>query len=157
MTFQEDLKKIKYNLQYIRDLYDKMFPCAKEYIRFLRERINTIDNEEYNKDSYKNLKEIKTKGLKKLFNSEKRLKNDHGNFSAEDHWKDLKPKDIIFYKNLTENWLKTKTRRQRRIWNYFVLGVPKNSIAPRLKENSNFVIGTIKVLEEEFLRLILKR
>ena len=157
MTFQEDLKKIKYNLQYIRDLYDKMFPCAKEYIRFLRERINTIDNEEYNKDSYKNLKEIKTKGLKKLFNSEKRLKNDHGNFSAEDHWKDLKPKDIIFYKNLTENWLKTKTRRQRRIWNYFVLGVPKNSIAPRLKENSNFVIGTIKVLEEEFLRLILNR
>ena len=156
MTSQEDLKKIKYNLQYIRDLYDKMFPCAKEYIRFLRERINTIDNEEYNKDSYKNLKEIKTKGLKKLFNSEKRLKNDHGNFSAEDHWKDLKPKDIIFYKNLTENWLKTKTRRQRRIWNYFVLGVPKNSIAPRLKENSNFVIGTIKILQEDFLNLILK-
>ena len=62
----------------------------------------------------------------------------------------------LLYKDLTEQWLKTKTRRQRRIWNYFVLGVPKNSIAPRLKENTKFVTRTIKDLQKEFLDLIFK-
>lgn len=145
-----------YNLQYIRDLYDKMFPYAKDYIKFLREKINTLDYEEHNQNSYKNFKEIKTNSSKIRFSLEQRFKKDHDNFFKEDHWKGLNRRDIIFYKDLTEKWLRTKTRRQRRIWNYFVLGVPKNSIAPRLKENSNFVIGTIKNLQEEFLNLTLK-
>ena len=145
-----------YNLQYIRDLYDKMFPYAKDYIKFLKEKINTLDHEEYNQISYKNFKEIKTNSSKNCFSLEQRFRKDHDNLFKEDHWKGLNRRDIIFYKDLTEKWLKTKTRRQRRIWNYFVLGVPKNSIAPRLKENSNFVIGTIKNLQEEFLNLTLK-
>ena len=145
-----------YNLQYIRDLYDKMFPYAKDYIKFLREKINTLDSEEHNQNSYEKFKEIKTNISKNHFSLEQRFKKDHDNFFKEDHWKGLNRRDIIFYKDLTEKWLKSKTRRQRRIWNYFVLGVPKNSIAPRLKENSNFVIGTIKNLQEEFLNLTLK-
>ena len=145
-----------YNLQYIRDLYDKMFPYAKDYIKFLREKINTLDSEEHNQNSYEKFKEIKTNISKNHFSLEQRFKKDQDNFFKEDHWKGLNRRDIIFYKDLTEKWLKTKTRRQRRIWNYFVLGVPKNSIAPRLKENSNFVIGTIKNLQEEFLNLTLK-
>lgn len=145
-----------YNLQYIRDLYDKMFPYAKDYIKFLKEKINNLDHEEHNQISYKNFKEIKTNGSKNRFRLEQRFRKDHDNLFKEDHWKGLNRKDIIFYKDLTEKWLKTKTRRQRRIWNYFVLGVPKDSIAPRLKENSNFVIGTIKNLQEEFLNLTLK-
>ena len=145
-----------YNLQYIRDLYDKMFPYAKDYIKFLKEKINILDHEEHSQISYKNFKEIKTSGSKNRFRLEQRFRKDYDNLFKEDHWKGLNRRDIIFYKDLTEKWLKTKTRRQRRIWNYFVLGVPKDSIAPRLKENSNFVIGTIKNLQEEFLNLTLK-
>ena len=145
-----------YNLQYIRDLYDKMFPYAKDYIKFLKEKINTLDFEEHNQNSYKKFKEIKTNSSKNRFILEQRFKKDHDNLFKDDHWKGLNQSDVIFYKDLTEKWLKTKTRRQRRIWNYFVLGVPKNSIAPRLKENSNFVIGTIKNLQEEFLNLTLR-
>ena len=37
----EFLKSNQYYVrQYIRDLYDKMFPTAKGYIKFLREKIN---------------------------------------------------------------------------------------------------------------------
>ena len=59
MANQDNFKKVLYNLQYIRDLYDKMFPSAKDYIKFLRERINTLDNEEHNTSSYENFNEIK--------------------------------------------------------------------------------------------------
>ena len=44
MGYKNNLNKVIYNLQYIRDLYDKMFPSAKDYIKFLKERINTLDN-----------------------------------------------------------------------------------------------------------------
>ena len=145
-----------YNLQYIRDLYDKMFPSGKDYIKFLKERINTLDDEKHNTSFYENLNEIKRNIHQKPFYFEEGIEKSHDNFLEEDHWEDLSPKDITLYKDLTEHWLKTKTRRQRRIWNYFVLGVPKNSIAPRLKENTNFVTRTIKTLQKEFLDLIFK-
>ena len=156
MVYKDNFKKVIYSLEYIRDLYDKMFPNAKDYIKFLRERINTLNNERHNVSFYEDFKKIKRSIPPKLFYFEERSVKSHDNFFEEDYWKDLSPKDIILYKDLTEQWLKTKTKRQRRIWNYFVLGVPKNSIAPRLKENSNFVIGTIKNLQEEFLNLTLK-
>ena len=156
MVNQDNFKKVTYNLQYIRDLYDKMFPSAKDYIKFLRERINTLYNEDHNSSSYENFNEIKRNIPSKLFYFEERIEKSNDNFHEQDHWEDLSPKDITFYKDLTEHWLKTKTRRQRRIWNYFVLGVPKNSIAPRLKENTNFVTRTIKTLQKEFLDLIFK-
>ena len=156
MANQDNFKMVINNLQNIRDLYNKMFPSAKDYIKFLRERINTLDNEEHNMSSYENLNEIKRYILPKLFYSEERLEKSHDNIFEKDYWKDLSQRDILLYKDLTEQWLKTKTRRQRRIWNYFVLGVPKNSIAPRLKENTIFVTRTIQTLEKEFLDLIFK-
>ena len=156
MVYKDNFKKVIYSLQYIRDLYDKMFPSAKDYIKFLRERINTLDNEKHNVSSYEDFKAIKRYIPPKLFYFEERLEKSHGNFFKEDHWKELSPRDIILYKDLTEQWLKTKTKRQRRIWNYFVLGVPKNSIAPRLKENTGFVTRTIKTLQKDFLDLIFK-
>tara|TARA_B100000900_G_scaffold333773_1_gene294943 strand:- start:810 stop:1214 length:405 start_codon:yes stop_codon:yes gene_type:complete len=133
-----------------------MFPCAKDYIKFLRERINTLGKEEQNVNACGYFKEIKRYVPSKLFYFEENLEKSHDNFFEEDHWKDLSPRDIILYKDITEQWLKTKTKRQRRIWNYYVLGVPKNSIAPRLKENTNFVTRTIKTLQKDFLDLILK-
>ena len=152
MVNQDNFKKVIFNLQYIRDLYDKMFPNSKDYINFLRDRINTPGNEEKNMNSYEDFKERKRYIPLKLFYFEKR----HDNLFEKDHWKDLSPRDIILYKDLTEQWLKTKTRRQRRIWNYFVLGVPKNTIAPKLKENTNFVTRTVNILQKDFLDLIFK-
>ena len=154
MVYKDNFKIVIYKLQYIRDLYDKMFPSAKDYIKFLRERINTLDKERHIVSTYEDFKEIKRYIPPKLFTFEERPEKSHDSFFEEDHWKDLSPRDIILYKDLTEQWLRTKTRRQRRIWNYFVLGVPKDSIAPRLKENTNFVTRTINTLQKDFLDLI---
>ena len=74
MANQDNLKKVIYNLQYIRDLYDKMFPSAKDYIKFLRERINTLDNEEHNISSYENFNEIKRNIPQNYFILKKDLK-----------------------------------------------------------------------------------
>ena len=154
MVSQDNFKKVKYSLQYIRDLYDKMFPCAKDYIKFLRERINKLENEENNQIYFEYSKKIKKNTSNKSFYSKEKVEKNNDNYFEQDHWKGLSPIGITFYKDLTEQWLKTKTRRQRRIWNYFVLGVPKSSIAPRLRENTNFVRATIKTLQKEFLVII---
>ena len=156
IAYKDNFKKVINSLQYIRDLYDKMFPSAKDYIKFLRERINTLDHEKHNMTSHEYLDDIKRNIPPELFHFKESLEKGHENFFEKDHWEDLSPTDIILYKDLIEQWLKTKTRRQRRIWNYFVLGVPKESIAPRLKENTNFVTRTIKTLQKEFLDLIFK-
>lgn len=133
-----------------------MFPSAKDYIKFLRERINILDNEECNKIFSGNSNGIKQKIPTKI-NFEERFEKNQDHSFEQDQWKNLSLTDIGHYKDLLEQWLKTKTKIQRRIWNYFVLGVPKNSIAPRLRENPNFVIVTINVLQKEFLYLILKK
>jgi len=153
MTSQKYSENSSYILQYIRDLYDKIFPNAKDYIKFLQEEINTSNNKKYNPNSFKVFYERDKSYLKSLSNKKKVFENYHDDCFERDFWTGLKKKDIVLYKKLIERWLKTKTRRQRRIWNYFVLGVPQNSIAPRLKENSKFVIGTIKNLQKEFLNL----
>ena len=80
MANQDNFKKVLYSLQYIRDLYDKMFPSAKDYIKFLRDRINTLDNEKQNISYYENLNEIKRYIPPKLFYPEERLEKSHDNF-----------------------------------------------------------------------------
>ena len=65
--------------------------------------------------------------------------------------------EITFFKTLTKKWLKTKSKKQRRIWNYYVLGVPQKKIAPRLNEDRDLVLKTINDLQKEFLNEILKK
>ena len=88
MVNQDNFKKVIYNLQYIRDLYDKMFPSAKDYIKFLRERINTLDNEDHNTSSYESFNEIKRNIPPKLFFFEEGIEKSHDNFFEKDYWKD---------------------------------------------------------------------
>ena len=57
-------KNSNYNLQFIRDLYDKMFPNAKDYIKFLREEINQCHYKKSNLSFDKMLK--RTKKEKKI-------------------------------------------------------------------------------------------
>ena len=59
MAAPEGLKNPNYNLQFIRDLYDKMFPNAKDYIKFLREEINQCHYEKSNLFFDKMLKRTK--------------------------------------------------------------------------------------------------
>ena len=144
-----------YDLQFIRDLYDKMFPNAKDYIKFLREEINQCQNEKSNRFFDKILK--RTKKEKKYHSSAINMAtlNDQINSDEKDYWEDLEKKDILLFKLLTRKWLKTKSKKQRRIWNYYVLGVPKERIPPKLKENEVFVMATIKILQKEYLSRIL--
>ena len=152
----EGHKNPNYNLRFIRDLYDKMFPNAKDYIRFLRKEINQCHIEKSSRFFDKLLKRTKKeKKYQAPFINCVTL-NDQISFYKKDCWKGLEKQDILFFKRLTSRWLKTKTKKQRRIWNYYVLGVPKEKIAPRLKENEVFVMGTIKILQDEYLSKILK-
>ena len=151
-------KNQNYNLQFIRDLYDKMFPNAKDYIKFLQEEINQCHYEKSNLFFDKMLK--LTKKEKKycfpFINGASPY--DQINAYARDYWEGLEKKEILFFKLLTRKWLKTKSKKQRRIWNYYVLGVPKEKIAPKLEENRIFVMATIKILQKEyFSRILIKK
>ena len=82
-------------------------------------------------------------------------KSKDSSYTEKDYWEGLAKKDILFFKLLTRKWLKTKSKKQRRLWNYYVLGVPKEKIAPKLEEDGVFVLGTIKILQKEYLTRIL--
>ena len=155
MAAPKGLKNPNYNLQFIRDLYDKMFPNAKDYIEFLREEINQCYYKKSNLFFDKMLK--RTKKEKKYYSPfiNRATSYDQINAYAVDYWDGLEKKEILFFKLLTRNWLKTKSKKQRRIWNYYVLGVPKEKIAPKLEEDGVFVLGTIKILQKEYLSRIL--
>ena len=156
MISQEYLKNTNNNLQVIRDLYDKIFPCSKDYIKFLREEINNLDSKNFNQNSLKISKEIDEFKFDGFLDLNQVLRSNEDYLIKKDYWLGLRQEQIILFKKLIKKWLKRKTSRQRRIWNYFVLGVPKNSIAPKLKEDSDFVVETISVLQKEFLKLIMK-
>ena len=156
MIFQEYLKNTNNNLQVIRDLYDKIFPFAKDYIKFLREEINNRDSKNFNQNSLKISKEIDEFKFDGFLELDQVLRSNQDYLIKKDYWPGLRQEQIILLKKLIKKWLKRKTSRQRRIWNYFVLGVPKNSIAPKLNEDSDFVVETISALQKEFLKLIMK-
>ena len=148
-------KNPNYNLQFIRDLYDKMFPSAKDYIKFLREEINQCHNKNSNGIVNKILKSTK---MEKKYHSpfiSRVTLNDQIISYEKDYFEGIEIKDILFFKLLTRKWLKTKSKKQRRIWNYYVLGVPKEKIAPKLEEDGIFVTATIKILQKEYLSRIL--
>ncbi len=144
-----------YVRQYIRDLYDKMFPTAKGYIKFLREKINIVDRRN------KNGSFIYIPVEEKKYSSNGTISsiNDSGKnkFPCKDDWEGLTKKEIQFYLHITEEWLKSKTKKHRRIWNYFVLGISKNNIGPRLNEETIYVIKIIEIMQKEYLELISKK
>ena len=115
-----------------------MFPNAKDYIKFLREELNQCNNEKSNGFFDKIVILTKKKKIS-LSVSNMATFNDQINSDEKDCWEGLK--NIFYLKLLTRKWLKTKSKKQRRIWNYYVLGVPKEKIAPKLEENGTFVIS----------------
>ena len=104
------LKNSNYDLQFIRDLYDKMFPNAKDYIKFLQEEINQCQNEKSNRLFDKILKQNKKEKKYHSPVSNRETPNDHINYFEKDYWEGLEKKDILFFKLLTRNWLKTNQR-----------------------------------------------
>ena len=138
--------------QHIRDLYDKMFPEANDYINFLKPlwknqksilEVNLFKNRLKNRYNTKHLA-IKVNKLDE---------NILDNFLAEnDYWKKITPEQKTKYEDLTRRWVKSKTKQQRTIWNYYVLGVPKKRIASILKKNEKIIIDIINRLQEDFLK-----
>ena len=132
-----------------------MFPEAKDYIKFLREEFSKHNNLSYTKSHVEKLKIAENDCIDySKFNIF--FKNEN-NSVEEDYWKGIQTHEINFFKTLTKNWLKTKSKKQRRIWNYYVLGVPQKKIAPRLNEDRDLVLKTINDLQKEFLNEILKK
>ena len=141
--------------QHIKDLYDKMFPTTKDYIKFLRTRINvhdmifrggTILTRQQHQKEIEYWEEV----VKKY--NEEEITSD--NLVEKDHWKDMTKTNRDLYKEKTEKWLKSKTKKQRTIWNYYMLGVPKKKAAIRLGENFRDIHVTINRLQEDFLKKI---
>ena len=85
-------KNSNYNLQFIRDLYDKMFPNAKDYIKFLREEINQCHYKKSNLSFDKMLK--RTKKEKKYYSPfiNRATPYDQNNTYVRDYWEGLEKK-----------------------------------------------------------------
>ena len=86
-----------------------MFPTAKGYIKFLRERINIIDGRDGNR-SFVHIP-VYDKGFSS--NGTMSSINDSGKnkFPCQDSWEGLTKKEVQFYLKVTEKWLKSKTKK----------------------------------------------
>ena len=140
--------------QHIRDLYDKMFPKANDYINFLKPLWKN-QKSILEVDLFRNrLKHQKSTNhlANKVNKLDENILNDC--LVENDYWEKITPEQKTKYKDLTKRWVKSKTKQQRTIWNYYVLGVPQKRIASLLKKNEKNIIDIINKLQEDFLKRI---
>ena len=116
--------------QHLRDLYDKLFPSQKDYIRFLRTmyearlsviNIGMILEQQQHEEEFAYLKERKAQ----KFRGKEIIDNQFANI---DHWEDITTEQINFYKKVLKKLLEKKLPQHQQIWNYYILGVPKKRI-----------------------------
>ena len=141
--------------QHIRDLYDKMFPTTQDYIKFLKKRFETANSiwnigmilkQHQHQEQFAYWKE-KTSTLNNEVMDNR--------FAEKNHWKEITNEQRKQYQKLTEQWLNTKTSCERKIWNYYVLGIPKKRIANLLKKDFEDSRIIIHKLQEDYIQKIL--
>ena len=134
---------------WIRDLYHKVFPSKEKYIQFIRKHHSTLQNiNKSEKNKYIEL--IKRKTSTKFIVSN--LNDKDHIFDKDNFWNDISSLDTKRLELFLMEWFINKSKKDRKLWNYYILGISEGRIAILL--NDNFYSTRKKVLElkKDFLR-----
>ena len=129
---------------WIRDLYHQIFPTKEDYIKFIRGHYSLIKNIGLMKepitiavDIYKHTRTI------------------NYIFKDNDFWKSISSKNKRILEQFLKYWFINKSKKKRKLWNYYILGISEGKIANLLEDDFYSVNQTIFELKKDFLKSLL--
>ena len=133
---------------WVRDLYHKVFPTKEQYIRFIRKHHSMLQS--LNKsDNIKSIEPMKSQVPTRFVI--RKLNNNHI-FEEDNFWSGISSLNAKMLKLFLMEWFINKSKKDRKLWNYYILGISEGRIATLL--NHNFYSTRKKILElkKDFLR-----
>ena len=111
---------------WIRDLYHKVFPTKEQYIQFIRKHHIILKG--LNKsEKIKDIEPIKSITPTKFI--VRNLKDKDHIFDEYDFWNDVSSLNAKRLELFLMEWFITKSKKDRKLWNYYILGISEGRIA----------------------------
>ncbi len=137
---------------WIRDLYHKVFPTKEKYIQFIRKHHNMVQR--LNKsEKIKDIELIKSKTSTKFIVSN--LNDKDHIFEEHNFWNDISSLNTKMLRLFLMEWFINKSKKDRKLWNYYILGISEGRIANLLNNNFHSTKEKILNLKKDFLRNLL--
>ena len=134
---------------WIRDLYHKVFPTKEQYIQFIRKHHSVLQSLK-NLTKLKDIEPIKSKTSTRFIT---RNLNDKDHIFEEDNfWNDISSLNTEILKLFLMEWFINKSKKDRKLWNYYILGISEGRIANLLNDNFYSTRKKILELKKDFLR-----
>ena len=137
---------------WIRDLYHKIFPTKEQYIQFIKK--HHIMLQSLNKsEKIKAIEPIKSKTSTKFILSN--LKDKDHIFDEYNFWNNISSLNTKRLELFLMEWFSNKSKKDRKLWNYYILGISEGRIAILLNDNFHSTKESILKLKKDFLRNLL--
>lgn len=134
---------------WIRDLYHKVFPTKEQYIQFIRKHHSVLQGFKKS-DKIKDIDPIKSKKfIPRNLNGKDHI------FEEDNFWNDNSSLNTKMLKLFLMEWFINKSKKDRKLWNYYVLGISEGRIANLLNDNFYSTKEKILKLKKDFLRNLL--
>ena len=138
---------------WIRDLYHKVFPTKEQYIRFIRKHHSALQS--LNKsEKIKNIEPIKRKTPTKFILSN--LNDKDHIFEENNFCNDISSLNTNKLELFLMEWFINKSKKDRKLWNYYILGISEGKIAILLNDNFYSTKEKILELKKDFLRNLIR-
>ena len=134
---------------WIRDLYHKVFPTKEQYIRFIRKHHSMLQSQNKS-EKIKDIEPIKRKESTKFIVNN--LNDKDHIFNEDIFWNDISSPDTKRLELFLMEWFINKSKKDRKLWNYYILGISEGRIAFLLNDNFYSTRKKILELKKDFLR-----
>ena len=137
---------------WIRDLYHKVFPTKEQYIQFIRKHHSMLQS--LNKsEKIKDFEPFKSKTSTEFIVSN--LNDKDHIFNVDNFWNDISSSNTKRLEMFLMVWFINKSKKDRKLWNYYILGISEGRIAILLNDNFYSTNEKILKLKKDFLRNLL--
>ena len=145
-VFEQNPNKTKI---WIRDLYHKVFPTKEQYIRFIRKHHSMLQSLKKS-DNIKNIEPMKSQIPTRFIMTN--LNNNNLRFEKDNFWNGISSLNAKMLKLFLMEWFIKKPKNDRKLWNYYILGISEGKIAFLLNDNFYSTRKKILELKKDFLR-----
>ena len=134
---------------WIRDLYHKVFPTKEQYIRFIRKHHSMLQSLKRS-EKIKDIEPIKSRIPTRF--TMRNLNNNNHIFEEDNFWNGISSLNAKMLKLFLMEWFIKKSKKDRKLWNYYILGISEGRIANLLNDNFYSTRKRILELKKDFLR-----
>ena len=137
---------------WIRDLYHQVFPTREEYIRFIRKHHSTLQslNKPYTIKDFESIqRETSAKFIMMNLNDKNHI------FEEDNFWNDTSLVNTKVFKLFLMEWFINKSKKDRKLWNYYILGLSEGRIAYLMNDSFYSTKEKVLKLKKDFLKDLL--